>query len=799
VSNWQLPVGNEGRGKNEEGRGTKDEDQVKRQEGFVSSRGVEQRSNGIPDPIYIVVSDTLTALQQLAAYHRRQFSYPVIAVTGSNGKTIVKEWLYQLLSPDLDVIRSPKSFNSQIGVPLSVWNMNDRYDLAIIEAGISEPGEMEKLERVIKPTIGVFTTIGSAHAAHFSGEAEKVDEKLKLFRHADVLIYRSDYTIITERLEASDEYKQLKRFTWGTQKGDDLRITSIYKEGDRTTIKGIFKGEESEITIPFTDDASVENAIHCWAFIFLRNSKFEPESRDRFASLVPIAMRLEFKDAINNCSLINDSYNADINSLGIALDFLAQQKQHPKRSVILSDILQTGRDPEEFYGEVAGIIESRKIDRVIGIGEEISRCRDQFSIQKVFYRNTEEFLQHFPLSSFHNETILLKGARVFGFERISHTLQQKAHETVLEINLDALVHNLNFFRSKLKSEVQTMAMVKAFSYGSGSFEIANLLQFHRTDYLAVAYADEGVELRKAGITLPIMVMSPEEQSLDLLLTWNLEPEIYSFRILRMLEEVMKRNDLSSAQKVRIHLKLDTGMHRLGFCEPDLDELAGLLKKSPHYKVRSIFSHLAASEDPSHDAFTREQFTRFLEMSGRITGELGYPVLLHILNSAGISRFPEMQLNMVRLGIGFYGIGFNTDEQKQLRNVSRLRTVITQIKRVRRGETVGYNRKGIAERDTVIAIVPVGYADGLNRRLGNGRGVMLVNRQPAPLIGNVCMDLCMLDITGIVEADIKVVEGDEVVVFGDALPVSTLADTLQTIPYEILTSISSRVKRIYFHE
>ena len=811
-------------------------------------RGVEcflvsswQLAVGSKGPVFIVVPDTLAALQKLAAHHRNQFSYPVVGITGSNGKTIVKEWLYQLLSHDLDVIRSPKSFNSQIGVPLSVWNMNDRHDLAIIEAGISETGEMEKLEQVIRPDIGIFTTIGPAHAACFSGEAEKIDEKLKLFRHTEVLIYRSDYTLITERLQASDDYTQLKRFTWGTHEGDDLRITGIFQEAEHSVIKGIFKGTETEITIPFTDEASIENAIHCWALIEVQGyrlplnplkgtysaSQFYPpagrskppsgglgvlpegvpsgdlgvQSRiaERFANLVPIAMRLELKDAINNCSLINDSYNADINSLGIALDFLTQQKQHPKRTVILSDIIQTGRKPEEFYEEVASIIKSRKIDRIIGIGEEISGFRDKFPMQKAFYRNTGEFLQYVPLSSFHNETILLKGARVFGFERISQALQQKAHETVLEINLDAIVHNLNFFRTKLKPGVQTMAMVKAFSYGSGSFEIANLLQFHRVDYLAVAYADEGVELRKAGITMPIMVMSPEEQSLEALLTWNLEPEIYSFRILRMLEEALKRSDASSAQEVMIHVKLDTGMHRLGFCENELEELTSVLKMNQQLRIRSVFSHLAASDDPKQDAFTGEQFTRFQEMSSRITGELNYPVLLHILNSAGIIRFPDMQLDMVRLGIGLYGIGYNMDEQKQLRNVSRLRTVVTQIKRVGKGETVGYNRKGMAERDTIIAIVPVGYADGLNRQLGNGRGKMLLGGKPVPLMGDVCMDLCMLDITGVVEAGIEIQEGDEVLVFGDDLPVSLLSDTLQTIPYEIMTGISRRVKRIYYHE
>jgi len=764
------------------------------------------------NPVFIVVEDTLDALQQLAAFHRKRFQYPVIGITGSNGKTIVKEWLYQLLSPELKVIRSPKSFNSQIGVPLSVWNMAVQYDLAIIEAGISRPGEMERLEEVIRPDIGIFTTVGPAHDAHFISQAEKVDEKLKLFRHSAVLIYRSDYGIITQRLNVTREYDGLKRFTWGSRPEDDLRITHILKKDGTTLITGVCEGEENRITIPFTDEASVENAIHCFAFVQLgmRNEELginegssfliPHSSLNHFTSLAPVEMRLELKEAINNCSLINDSYTNDTHSLEIALDFLSRQQQHPKHTIILSDFLQTRRSPEELYREVAGIITSRSIDRIIGIGEGISGFQELFPMQKAFYPSTDAFLTRMPLSSFRDETILLKGARIFGFERISQALQQKAHETVLEINLDALVHNLNYFRAKLNPEVRTMAMVKAFSYGSGSFEIANLLQFHRVDFLAVAYADEGVELRKAGITMPVMVMSPEEQSLDALLAWKLEPEIYSFRILRLLEEAMKRNELlSPGEKVRIHLKLDTGMHRLGFCEGDLEKLTGWLRRNPQIRVASIFSHLAASEDPSMDAFTREQFERFLSMSNQVTRALDEPVLLHILNSAGISRFPGMQLSMVRLGIGLYGIGHDPKEQGNLRHVSRLRTVITQIKQVGKGETVGYNRQGKAIRDTVIAVVPVGYADGLNRQLGNGRGSMLIQGQRVPLIGNICMDLCMLDITSLTRAGMIIKEGDEVVIFGDLLPVTELAETLQTIPYEIMTSISRRVKRIYFHE
>ncbi len=776
---------------------------------LVSNLPDEVQGTSTGQPTFILVPDTLAALQKLAAFHRREFDYPVVAVTGSNGKTIVKEWLYQLLSPDFKVIRSPKSYNSQIGVPLSIWNMETQYNLAIIEAGISQPGEMEKLEEIIYPTIGIFTMIGPAHDELFSDDAEKVTEKLKLFRNAEILIYNSDYQVITDQLDRSPDLANLKTFTWGKRDTDDLRIQRIVKEENQTIIQGSIQEKEMEITIPFIDNASIDNAIHCWAFVQVqesrnsqlatRNSQLATRISLRFTSLTPVAMRLELKEAINSCSLINDSYNSDINSLSIALDLLMQQNQHKNKTLILSDILQTGRDQEEFYKEVARIVISREVDRIIGIGPELFRYQEMFPMKRVFYETTEDFLIQFPLSSFRDESILLKGARKFGFEQISQALQQKAHETILEINLQALVHNLNYFRAKLNPGVKIMAMVKAFSYGSGSFEIANLLQFHRVDYLAVAYTDEGVELRKADITLPIMVMSPEDQSLDSLLAWNLEPEIYSLRILQMLEEAIERNYTSTQGIVRIHIKLDTGMHRLGFGPQDLNALIEVVKQNPRLHIQSIFSHLAASEAKGHDSFTTDQVNRFRKMSEAITRELDYPVLLHILNSAGISRFPAIQFDMVRSGIGLYGIGYNREEQKRLRNVTTLRTVIVQIKEVKRGETVGYNRAGKAGKDTTIAIVPVGYADGLNRKLGNRIGHMMVKGQPAPIIGNICMDLCMLDITEVLAAGKEVEEGDQVIVFGDQLPVSELAKILDTIPYEIMTGISRRVKRIYFYE
>ena len=527
----------------------------------------------------------------------------------------------------------------------------------------------------------------------------------------------------------------------------------------------------------------------------------------RFEALVPIAMRLELKEAINRCSLINDSYNSDINSLSIALDFLNQQNQHRSRTVILSDLLQTGREKRELYREIASMLVSRNVTRIVGIGRDLAENAASFPMEGAFFTSTDEFLQQFPLSSFQNETILLKGARPFEFEKISQALQQKAHETVLEINLDAMVHNLNHYRSLLAPGVRTMAMVKAFSYGSGSFEIANVLQFHHVDYLAVAYADEGVELRKAGIRLPVMVMSPEEQSLDTLLKYNLEPEVYNLHILGLLEEAMVRNQTSIQQEVRIHIKLDTGMHRLGFDRRELEPLLERLRANPALRVQSVFSHLAASEDPAEDAFTREQVALFQSMSSRILGVLDYPVLRHILNSAGIARFPEAQFDMVRLGIGLYGVASSTEEQHLLRNVSTLKSVVTQVRRVPAGETIGYNRRGKTEHDTVVAVVPVGYADGLNRRLGNGNGTLFIHGRPVPVIGNVCMDLVMVDVTGDVKREtsqvsretLQVREGDEVVIFGDGHPVAELAKAIGTIPYEVLTGISRRVKRVYYYE
>lgn len=749
-----------------------------------------------PDANFILVDDSLLALQKLAAWHRAQFSLPVIGVTGSNGKTIVKEWLYQLLRQDKHIVRSPKSYNSQVGVPLSVWQINEDNDLAIFEAGISEPGEMKRLEKMIKPSIGIITNIGQAHDEHFNKEnpaLEKVGEKIELFKDCNLIIYCKDYVQIHDALN-STVYAGKRLFTWSKKQKADMQIAKILKAHEETELQCIYNQEFFNIKIPFTDDASIENAIHCWALLFCLGLENELIAQ-RMEVLSPVAMRLELKEGIHNCSIINDTYNSDLGSLGIAIDFILQQKQHEKRSIILSDILQSGKNEEALYREVANMIGQKKIDRIIGIGEAISRQGNLFQMEKQFYKSTEDFLKKMNPSMFQNETVLLKGARAFGFERIGKLLQQKAHETVLEINLNAIVHNLNYYRSRLGSGKKIMAMVKAFSYGSGSFEIANALQFHRVDYLAVAYADEGIELRRAGISLPIMVMNPEKQSFEAMIHYNLEPEIYGFRVLNQLYETLEKGFSSGEVGViPVHIKLDTGMHRLGFEEEDINELIVKIKNNKFIRVQSIFSHLAASNEEQHSDFTKNQIALFNRMSEKITSHLQYPILKHILNSAGISRFPEAQYDMVRLGIGLYGVSGDEAEQKNLACVGTLKSTISQIRNVSVNESIGYSRKAIAQHDMTIATIAIGYADGFSRRLGNGRGKMLLNGKLASIVGNVCMDMCMIDIT-----NIPAKEGDEVMIFGTEYPIAKLAEEMDTIPYEILTTVSQRVKRVYFHE
>lgn len=744
---------------------------------------------------FILVKDTLHAVQQLAAFHRRQFAIPVIGITGSNGKTIIKEWLYQLMRQDKNIVRSPKSYNSQIGVPLSVWQLAEEHELALFEAGLSQPGEMIKLETIIQPNIGIFTNVGDAHAENFTSLHQKVFEKLKLFTEARVLIYCKDYLTINEEINKADFLRNdIELFTWSRKTSSTLQIGRIAKAHFETEIQGIYKNDFIKIKIPFTDDASIENAIHCWALMLCLEYGNEVIA-ERMEQLSPVAMRLELKEGINNCSIINDSYNSDLGSLTIALDFLNHQKQHNKRTLVLSDILQSGKNEAQLYKEVAHLIEQKQVSRLIGIGEAIYRQKDLFAVQKEFYATTDDFLKQYDASMFKDETVLLKGARAFGFERISTILQQKAHETVLEINLNALIHNLNYYRSGLNPGTKIMAMVKAFSYGSGGFEIANILQFHRVDYLAVAYADEGVELRKAGISLPIMVMSPEEYSFESMIQYKLEPEIYSFRVLHLYAEAVKQNaQYPTLNNFPVHIKLDTGMHRLGFDEADINELIIRIQNHKFLSVKSIFTHLAGTDEPEHDNFTTLQVTNFIRMRDKISTHFNYHILSHALNSAGILRFPQAQFDMVRLGIGLYGIAPDEQEQRQLECIGTLKTTITQIKNIPAGETIGYSRKGVAKRAIQTATVAIGYADGLSRKLSNGVGRMWVNGYPAPIVGNVCMDMCMIDIT-----DISAKEGDEVIVFGPAYPITKIAKDIGTIPYEVLTNISQRVKRVYFQE
>lgn len=756
---------------------------------FVVSETISSFTN--TEANFIFVENTLAALQQLAAYHRKQFNIPTIGITGSNGKTVTKEWIYQLLREDKNIVRSPKSYNSQIGVPLSVWKINTEHNLAIFEAGISKPDEMNRLEPMIKPTIGIFTNIGQAHEKNFIDIQQKITEKLRLFTSAEVLIYNKDYSSIHQQIPKVNSLTDIKLFSWSRKQKADLQIGRVIRNATETDIQGIYNHEFISIKIPFTDEASLENAIHCWALLLYLGYDNEIIAQ-RMELLSPVAMRLELKEGINRCSIINDSYNSDIESLTIALDFINQQKQHDKKTLILSDILQSGKDEKTLYKEVANLLNKKGINRLIGIGENISAQSHLFNLEKTFYPNTDDFLKEYNSLFFKDETILLKGARVFGFEKISHVLQQKAHETVLEINLNALIHNLNYYRSRLNSSTKIMAMVKAFSYGAGSFEIANILQFHRVSYLAVAYADEGIELRKAGINLPIIVLNPEEQSFDTMIKYFLEPEIYSFRLLSLFSKALKNHNNPSA--FPIHLKLDTGMHRLGFEKDDINELIVRINNNKHIIIKSIFSHLSSSDEAEHDKYTLEQIQQFKDMADEIASHLNYKVLFHILNSAGIIRFPEAQFDMVRIGIGLYGIAPTENEQRHLENVVNLKTTISQIKNVSARDTIGYNRKGIANHDMQIATIGIGYADGLSRRLGNGMGKMLVNGKFAPTIGNICMDMCMIDIT-----DIPSKEGDEVIVFGNEYPITTLAKDAGTIAYEILTSISQRVKRVYFQE
>ena len=757
---------------------------------FVVGTVPENYETDYPDANFLRVLSPLKALQRLAERHREEYVLPVIGITGSNGKTVVKEWIYQLLMLSMNVTRSPRSYNSQVGVPLSVWLLDERSRIGVFEAGISQPGEMQALRAIIQPTIGVMTNIGPAHQENFSTIQEKCHEKLLLFKDAKVLIYNADEPVVAESVHDFGFGGQL--FGWSRK---DEHATVFVRaieptEDGKTRIAYFFNGTAAEYTLPFADEASIQNSITALC-VCLYLGLTPADIARRMALLEPVAMRLEVVQGVRGCTLINDAYNSDAAALDIALDFMnrrAKEQAAKGRTLILSDIFQTGIPAEELYAKVAEMLKSRGVERLIGVGPAISAAHTLFPIKKSFYPTSEALLESGELDTIHDEIILLKGARNFGFEQIAKALSLRVHETTLDVNLEAIAENLHFYRSFMKPETKLTCMVKASAYGAGSVEIAKTLQERGVDYLAVAVADEGAELRRAGITAGIIVMNPEMSAFGTLFEYELEPEIYSFNLLDALIRAARRQGITDFP---VHLKLDTGMHRLGF-NPKTD-IPVLIDRLSHQRAlipRSVFSHFVGADSDGFDKFSEKQFKLFDEASRTLQAAFPHKILRHICNSAGIERFPERHLDMVRLGLGLYGI--DPIDNRVLHNVATLRTTILQIRDVPAGDSIGYSRKTVLDRPSRIAAIPIGYADGLNRHLGNRRGYCLVNGQKADYVGNICMDVCMIDVT-----DIPCREGDSVEIFGDALPVTVLSDLLGTIPYEVLTSVSNRVKRVYF--
>ncbi len=757
---------------------------------FVVGTVPENYETDYPDANFLRVLSPLKALQRLAERHREEYVLPVIGITGSNGKTVVKEWIYQLLMLSMNVTRSPRSYNSQVGVPLSVWLLDERSRIGVFEAGISQPGEMQALRAIIQPTIGVMTNIGPAHQENFSTIQEKCHEKLLLFKDAKVLIYNADEPVVAESVHDFGFGGQL--FGWSRKDENATVFVRAIEptEDGKTRIAYFFNGTAAEYTLPFADEASIQNSITALC-VCLYLGLTPADIARRMALLEPVAMRLEVVQGVRGCTLINDAYNSDAAALDIALDFMnrrAKEQAAKGRTLILSDIFQTGIPAEELYAKVAEMLKSRGVERLIGVGPAISAAHTLFSIKKSFYPTSEALLESGELDTIHDEIILLKGARNFGFEQIAKALSLRVHETTLDVNLEAIAENLHFYRSFMKPETKLTCMVKASAYGAGSVEIAKTLQERGVDYLAVAVADEGAELRRAGITAGIIVMNPEMSAFGTLFEYELEPEIYSFNLLDALIRAARRQGITDFP---VHLKLDTGMHRLGF-NPKTD-IPVLIDRLSHQRAlipRSVFSHFVGADSDGFDDFSEKQFKLFDEASRTLQAAFPHKILRHICNSAGIERFPERHLDMVRLGLGLYGI--DPIDNRVLHNVATLRTTILQIRDVPAGDSIGYSRKTVLDRPSRIAAIPIGYADGLNRHLGNRRGYCLVNGQKADYVGNICMDVCMIDVT-----DIPCREGDSVEIFGDTLPVTVLSDLLGTIPYEVLTSVSNRVKRVYF--
>ena len=757
---------------------------------FVVSVAPKSKSS-YTDANFLIVPSPLAALQRLAERHRDEFDIPIVGITGSNGKTMVKEWLYQLLAPSMNVVRSPKSYNSQIGVPLSVWLLNEQAEVGIFEAGISQPDEMAQLADIIQPTIGILTSLGAAHQKHFSSMEEKCMEKLLLFRDAKVLAYNSVDDVVSRCIRRSG-YKG-EKIGWSRENISAPlyieNVTHATNSQPLTTVSYIYKGTRAKYQLPFFDEASLQCSYACTAIALYLGLTTE-QLAQRMKTLEPVAMRLEVKEGQHGCLLINDSYNSDINSLDIALDFMARRTE-AKRTLILSDIHQSGMDYDDLYGKVNELCIKRGVSKLIGIGSRIVSKSNLFTMgEKYFFSSTDDFLNSNVFRQLHDELILIKGARTFGFDHITEQLEQRVHETILEVNLNAVVDNLNFYRSFLKPQTKIVCMVKADAYGAGAVEVAKTLQDHRVDYLAVAVADEGVTLRRNGITQNIMIMNPEMTAFRTMFDYDLEPEVYSFRLMDALIHAAQKQGITGWP---VHIKLDTGMHRLGFDpEHDMDEVIRRLKGQNAIIPRSVFSHFVGSDSDDFDNFSAEQFRKFDVASKKLQAAFSHKILRHMDNSAAIEHFPERQMDMCRLGLGLYGV--DPRDNKMLSTVSTLKTTILQLRHVPKDETVGYSRKGILTRDSVIAAIPIGYADGLNRHLGRGAGYCLVNGQKAPYVGNICMDVAMIDVT-----DIPCQEGDSVEIFGDHLPVTVLSDILDTIPYEVLTGISNRVKKVYYQD
>ena len=758
---------------------------------FVVTDVPTDRAETYPDANFLKVSNTLKALQRLAERHRDEFDIPVVGITGSNGKTMVKEWLYQLLSPEMFVTRSPRSYNSQIGVPLSVWLMDEHTQVGVFEAGISKPGEMAALRAIIRPTIAVLTNLGTAHQENFSSMEAKCREKLVLFHDARTVVYDADDAIVRRIVSETDI--QGETIAWSRRdKNAAFYVSEVKKEDAMSVVSYIYKGVTGRYSLPFIDAASVSNSIIC-AVVALQLGLSRDALDRRMRLLEPVAMRLEVKEGQHGCTLINDSYNSDSNSLDIALDFMNRRPDHKGRrhTLVLSDIYQSGKASRELYKEVSDLALKRDVEKFIGIGPQLCAQAEEIQLpEKFFFHTVEQFIHSEVFRSLHNEVILLKGARKFGLDQVTELLVKKVHETILEVNLNNVVENLNHYRSFLKPTTKLVCMIKADAYGSGSVEIAKTLQDHRVDYLAVAVADEGVTLRRNGITANVMIMNPEMTAFKTMFDYDLEPEVYSFRLLEALIRAAEKEGITDYP---VHVKLDTGMHRLGF-DPtaDMKRLIDRLKHQNAIIPRSVFSHFVGSDSDAFDDFSARQFALFDAGSKQLQAAFSHKILRHMDNSAGIEHFPERQMDMCRLGLGLYGVDPRTNAM--LQNVSTLKTTILQMHSVKAGETVGYSRKGVIEHDSLIAAIPIGYADGLDRRLGNRRCYCLVNGKKAPYVGNICMDVAMIDVTGI---DCR--EGDSVEIFGDHLPVTVLSDVLETIPYEVLTGVSTRVKRVYFQD